>query len=79
LTPKNSTPVQVINIKNWADKLIYIRTNRPKNFIFTPGQFARISTKKVADSEQKNLVWRAQSLTSGPMDEFLEFFYSVGK
>jgi ferredoxin--NADP+ reductase len=79
LTPKNSTLIEVIKIKNWSNRLIYLRTNRPEGFVFTSGQFARISTKKIQSTKNENLVWRAQSITSCSTDKFLEFLIIIAK
>ncbi len=79
MTPKNSTKVKITYLKNWANNLVCIRTFRPKGYFFKPGQFARISATRVTSvSLNAKLIWRAQSITSCPMDEFLEFLIILG-
>jgi len=60
--------------------MVHIRTNRPAEFVFIPGQFARISSeKRTSVNSNSEPIWRAQSITSGPHDKFLEFFIILGE
>ncbi len=79
MTPKKTTPIKIIKVKNWSNNLVYLRTSRPECFIFNAGQFARIAAKTLNGIKNENLVWRAQSLTSSPNDKFLEFLILLGK
>jgi len=56
----------VIEIEHYTDKLFRIRTERPRTFRFTAGEFVMIGLEDTPK--------RAYSLTSGPYDEYLEFY-----
>lgn len=56
----------VIEVEHYTDKLFRIRTERPRSYRFTAGEFVMISLDDTPS--------RAYSLTSGPYDEFLEFY-----
>tara|TARA_X000001036_G_scaffold397185_1_gene399248 strand:- start:747 stop:1451 length:705 start_codon:yes stop_codon:yes gene_type:complete len=58
--------VIVTEVEHYTDRLFRIRTERPSTFRFTAGEFVMIGL----DGTPK----RAYSLTSGPYDEFLEFY-----
>ena len=58
----------VTEVQHYTDKLFRIRTERPRSYRFTAGEFVMIST---LDPETPN---RAYSLTSGPYDDYLEFY-----
>jgi len=60
--------LQVIEVQHYTDKLFRIRTERPRSYRFTAGEFIMIST---LDPETPN---RAYSITSGPYDDYLEFY-----
>jgi len=60
--------LQVIEVQHYTDKLFRIRTERPRSYRFTAGEFVMIST---LDPETPN---RAYSITSGPYDDYLEFY-----
>ena len=62
----------VLSVHRWTDTLFSFTMTRPAHFKFTAGQFARIGLK-VADE----LVVRAYSVVSSPLDETLEFFSIV--
>lgn len=70
--------VRITDVWTWTPKLFSFRTERPKGFRFSAGQFARLglsSCGPLADGHAPD-VWRAYSIVSGPFDDFLEF-YSV--
>jgi len=58
----------VTEVEHYTDRLFRIRTERPRSYRFTAGEFVMISTK---DKDTPN---RAYSLTSGPYDDYLEFY-----
>lgn len=58
----------VIEVQHYTDKLFRIRTERPRSYRFTAGEFVMIST---VDDDTPN---RAYSITSGPYDDYLEFY-----
>lgn len=60
--------LEVIEVQHYTDKLFRIRTERPRSYRFTAGEFVMIST---VDDDTPN---RAYSLTSGPYDDYLEFY-----
>jgi ferredoxin--NADP+ reductase len=58
--------LKVIDVEHYTDTLFRIRTERPNSYRFTAGEFVMIGM----DDTPK----RAYSLTSGPYDEYLEFY-----
>ncbi len=58
----------VTEVEHYTDKLFKIKTERPRSYRFTAGEFVMIST---IDEDTPN---RAYSLTSGPYDDYLEFY-----
>ena len=60
--------LQVTEVQHYTDKLFRIKTERPRSFRFTAGEFVMIST---IDEDTPN---RAYSMTSGPYDDYLEFY-----
>ena len=56
----------VIEVQHYTDKLFRIRTERPRSYRFTAGEFVMIS---VPDAPN-----RAYSITSGPYDDYIEFY-----
>lgn len=57
----------VTEVEHYTDKLFRIRTVRPSSFRFTAGEFTMIG---MPDSK----ITRAYSFTSGPGDDYLEFY-----
>lgn len=57
---------RVIEVEHYTDRLFKFKLIKPIDFVFKAGQFTMIS---VEDAPK-----RAYSMTSGPEDEFLEFF-----
>ena len=62
-----SLMLRVIEVEHYTDRLFRIRTERPNSFRFTAGEFTMIG---MGDND----IMRAYSITSGPYDEFLEFY-----
>jgi len=58
--------LQVIEIKHYTESLFRIRTERPSSFRFTAGEFTMVGMEGTPK--------RAYSLTSGPYDDYLEFY-----
>ena len=56
----------VTEVQHYTDKLFRIRTERPRSYRFTAGEFVMIGLE--------NLPNRAYSITSGPYDDYLEFY-----
>lgn len=59
--------VKVTEIEHYTNTLFRFKTERPSTFRFTAGEFIMVS---MGD----NNISRAYSLTSGPYDEYLEFY-----
>lgn len=59
--------VKVTEIEHYTDTLFRFKTERPSTFRFTAGEFTMIG---MGDND----VSRAYSITSGPYDEYLEFY-----
>lgn len=67
--------LKVTRVEHYTDKLFKIRTERPNTFRFRAGEFVMIGLDNWSEKLQKNKpIMRAYSLTSGPYDEFLEFY-----
>jgi ferredoxin--NADP+ reductase len=58
--------LQVIEVEHYTDKLFRIRTERPRSYRFTAGEFVMIGLEGAPS--------RAYSITSGPYDDYLEFY-----
>ena len=58
--------LKVIEVQHYTDKLFRIRTERPRSYRFTAGEFVMIALEDTPN--------RAYSLTSGPYDDYLEFY-----
>ena len=56
----------VTEVQHYTDKLFRIRTQRPSRYRFTAGEFVMIGMEDAPN--------RAYSLTSGPYDDYLEFY-----
>jgi ferredoxin--NADP+ reductase len=72
LTSDKGTREAITQLHRWTDKLITLRTTRPVNYAFTPGQYARLG---LPDGD--SLIWRAYSITSTPGEDTLEFYSIV--
>ena len=59
--------LEVIEVTHYTDKLFRIKLERPKDFRFTAGEFTMIGLPE-------DDIRRAYSFTSGPYDEYLEFY-----
>ena len=56
----------VTEVQHYTDKLFRIRTERPRSYRFTAGEFVMIGLEGAPN--------RAYSITSGPYDDYLEFY-----
>ena len=56
----------VIEVEHYTDKLFRIRTERPRSYRFTAGEFVMIGLEDAPS--------RAYSITSGPYDDYIEFY-----
>ena len=57
----------VTEIEHYTDRLFRIKTERPTSYRFTAGEFTMIGLPE-------DKVRRAYSITSGPYDDYLEFY-----
>jgi len=57
----------VTSVEHYTDRLFKIQCNRPKSYRFTAGEFVMIG---FPDDD----IRRAYSITSGPYDDYLEFY-----
>lgn len=62
-----SEMLRVTEVEHYTDRLFRIRTERPQSHRFTAGEFTIIG---MGDDD----IMRAYSYTSGPYDEYLEFY-----
>ena len=58
--------LNVIEVQHYTDKLFRIRTERPRSYRFTAGEFVMIGLEDAPS--------RAYSITSGPYDDYIEFY-----
>ena len=58
--------LKVTEVQHYTDKLFRIRTERPRSYRFTAGEFVMIGLEGAPN--------RAYSITSGPYDDYLEFY-----
>ena len=58
--------LKVIEVEHYTDKLFRIKTERPRSYKFTAGEFVMIGLEDAPN--------RSYSLTSGPYDDYLEFY-----
>ena len=56
----------VTEVQHYTDSLFRIRTERPRSYRFTAGEFVMIGLEGAPN--------RAYSITSGPYDDYLEFY-----
>ena len=59
--------LKVTEVEHYTDTLFRFKTERPQSFRFTAGEFTMIG---MGDND----IMRAYSITSGPYDEYLEFY-----
>ena len=59
--------LKITEVEHYTDTLFRIRTERPASYRFTAGEFTMIG---MGDDD----INRAYSITSGPYDEYLEFY-----
>ena len=68
------TAEQVLAVKQWVPgKLFSIRTTRSPDFMFKPGQFARLGLA-APGSEGEPTIWRGFSMVNPPSADYLEFY-----
>ena len=58
--------LKITEVEHYTDRLFRIRTERPRTYRFTAGEFVMIGLEGTPK--------RAYSITSGPYDDFLEFY-----
>lgn len=59
--------LKVTEVEHYTDRLFRFKTERPSSFKFAAGEFTMIG---MGDND----ITRAYSITSGPYDEYLEFY-----
>ena len=67
--------VSVVSVKYRAENIFRIEIDRPTDFKFKPGQFARIGIDQIDDDADK--IWRAQTIVSGSQEDKTLVFYIV--
>ncbi|HEY8022974.1 MAG TPA: ferredoxin--NADP reductase [Burkholderiaceae bacterium] len=67
---EKATAQTISDIERLSGDLLIFRTTRPPDYRFQPGQYSRLG---LPDSDG-SFVWRPFSVTSGPKDEFLEYY-----
>jgi len=71
-------PVRILSLRTWSDHLFSFTVQRPPDFRFKAGQFARLGVATPhPEADAQGFVWRAYSMASGPYDERLEFYSIV--
>lgn len=66
------TKALIITKRSLADNIYYLKTERPKDFNFFPGQFARLGLSTLNESDP--VIWRAQTIACGAESEELHFY-----
>ena len=66
------TKALIITKRSLADNIYYLKTERPKDFNFFPGQFARLGLTTLNESDP--IIWRAQTIACGAQSEALHFY-----
>ena len=69
-----TTNVSVVSVKYCAENIFRIEIDRPTDFNFKPGQFARIGIDQIDDDADK--IWRAQTIISGAQENNTLVFFS---
>ena len=68
---------RVTDIKNYVDKgvTVYktIKLEKPEGFSYRAGQFAMLAHPELKQHNSDELLWRAFSIASSPLQDFLEF------
>ncbi len=59
----------LLDVHRWTDALFTIKTTRPAEYRFVPGQYARLGLEI-----DGSMVWRAYSVVSSPADDYLEYY-----
>lgn len=73
-----TTPVRIRSIRIWCEHLLSFTLERPADYRFKAGQFARLGLQSThGEAGPDGIVWRAYSMASGPFDESLEFYSIV--
>ena len=67
-----TTKALIITKCSLADNIYYLKTERPKDFSFFPGQFARLGLSTLNESDP--VIWRAQTIACGAKSEALHFY-----
>jgi ferredoxin/flavodoxin---NADP+ reductase len=69
LAKGKSTLETVVEMRWWTERLFSFTTTRSAEYAFTAGQYARLGL-----ADERDVVWRAYSMVSGPADDRLEFY-----
>lgn len=70
ITSEKATAQTILDIERLSGDLLIFRTTRPSAYRFQPGQYSRLGLP----DDDGSVVWRPFSVTSGPQDEFLEYY-----
>ncbi|MEY4013325.1 MAG: hypothetical protein RLZZ290_189 [Pseudomonadota bacterium] len=75
---ERTSPVRILSLRQWSDHLFSFTVERPRDFRFKAGQFARLGVSSDhPEASADGQVWRAYSMVSGPYDADLEFYSIV--
>ncbi len=64
-----ATQETLLDVQRWTDNLFTIKTTRPADYAFMPGQYARLGLEI-----DGLMIWRAYSVVSTPADDHLEYY-----
>lgn len=67
---EKATLERITAFHHWTESLYSFKTTRPKDYRFTPGQYARLGLHDANDTP----LWRAYSVVSGVQEDELEFY-----
>jgi ferredoxin--NADP+ reductase len=75
---ERTTSVRILSLHQWSEHLFSFTVERPQDFRFKAGQFARLGVPSThPEASADGQVWRAYSMVSGPYDDTLAFYSIV--
>lgn len=72
--------VKILEFKYWSDTLFSICVEKPSDYVFIPGQYAKIKLIEIENnpmSHTQQSHWKSYSIISTPQDNYLEFLVTV--
>lgn len=77
MSEQRYTQEKILSIHYWVDKKLFsIKTTRSAEFVFKPGQFARLGLPATIDDNVPS-IWRGFSMVNPSDSDYLEFYAVV--